>query len=160
MKIVTTQGTENKMKKTHRIQQNIIRALLCAAITLTPLAQAQPSASGRILEDDGKPVSNPVIFLLPQQPSGPANPQKADSRADGSWSAATLPDGVYQVCVHMPEKGYINTCQWLKTPPTVTVKNGQVPANADIPVQTGVNVSLHVNCLFRRRKLLIPSSAR
>ena len=132
------------MKQTNQIK-HIIHALCCAAITLIPLAQAQPSATGRILDDDGKPVSNPVIFLLPQQPSGPAGPQKADSRADGSWSAATLADGVYQVCVHMPEKGYINACQWLNTPPTVTVKSGQVPTNIDIPVQTGVKVSLHVN---------------
>ena len=63
--------------------KHIIHALCCAALTLIPLAQAQPSASGRILDDDGKPVSNPFIFLLPQQQSGPANPQKADSRADG-----------------------------------------------------------------------------
>ena len=132
-----------KMKNTNRISL-IMYALCCAALTLAPLAQAQPSALGRILDDDGKPVSNPVIFLLPQQ-GGPATPQKPDSRADGSWSATGLSDGVYHVCVHMPEKGYINACQWLKSPPTVTVKNGLLPVNVDIPVQTGVKVSLHVN---------------
>ena len=135
-----------------KLQQNLNLQLITATIgillsALSPLAQAQSSASGRILDDGGKPIPSAVVYLQPQQPQqgDPGNGQKADSTPDGKFSADGLADGVYNVCVHMPEKGYINSCNWLKNPPTVTVKKGLPTANTDVPVQTGVKVQVRVN---------------
>ncbi len=125
---------------------------------LTPLAQAQPSASGRILDDGGKPIPSAIVYLQRQQPQqgDPGNAKKADSTPDGKFSADGLADGVYEVCVHMPDKGYINACHWLKTPPTITVKKGQAATNTDVPVQTGVKVQVRVNDPGRNLQVLGP----
>ena len=125
---------------------------------LTPLAHAQPSASGRILDDGGKPVPSPIVYLQPQQPpqGDPGKGQKADTNPAGEFSAAGLADGVYNVCVHMPEKGYINACNWLKTPPIITVKKGQPTINTDVPVQSGVKVQVRVNDPGRSLQVLGP----
>ena len=113
-------------------------------LALTPMALAQTSATGRILDDSGKPIANAVTYLQSPQ-GGPSISQKADTTSAGGFSANGLADGVYEICVHMPDKNYINACQWLKNPPTITVKKGQVPVNLDVAVQTGVKVKLHVN---------------
>ena len=155
-------GQKQRQKLT-QLPKNLNLSLITATIgillsALAPLAHAQPSVSGRILDDGGKPVPSAVVYLQPQQQQqgDPGKGQKADTNPAGEFSAAGLADGVYNVCVHMPEKGYINACNWLKNPPTVTVKKGQAAINADVPVQTGVKVQVRVNDPGRNLQVLGP----
>ena len=122
-----------------------IQIALCALAALTTTAAyAQSANSARILDEDGKPIPNAIVHLQPQ--SGSANAKRADAATDGSFSTATLPDGVQNVCVHMPETAYINACLWSKTPPTITVVKGNITGpNKDVTVQRGTTLKLRVN---------------
>lgn len=129
------------MNKTNQI----IKALCYTALALlTPAAFSQSANSGRILDEDGKPIPNAIVHIQTQ--NGAADAKRADAASDGAFSTAALPDGTHNVCVHMPETSYINACLWSNSPPTITVVKGNITGpNKDITVQRGVTLKLRVN---------------
>ncbi len=143
----------------HLFQRFLI--LSAAGILLLPpvRAQAPLQVSGKILADDGTPVTGAVLSYkrTPEfeaisdglriryrlKPGQLSVDNKLSVDPTGNFALGGLPDGQYVLCVEFPEGGFLDPCAWTSSPGVLL--NGMPLATQEIKVQRGSDLLIRVN---------------
>ena len=69
----------------------------------------------------------------------------ATSTFDGSFQIPSLPAGAYNLCVQLPQGGYLATCQWGNTAAAVSVAAAQKSTGNTVRLKAGSVLKIHVD---------------
>ena len=118
----------------------LIFSLVSGAALLGQTTTVPATGSGRIQgavteSSSHKPIAGAYVTAL--RSGLPPLSQVAQTATDGSYEIKELPAGTFSLCVQAPGDGYLLSCHWGATPPSVTLTAGQVSAGNQLTMTAG-----------------------
>lgn len=131
-----------------RIYQNILRVLIAAFTAQLLCGQTTGTMGGLVVIAAGKPVSGAIV-VAGLVPSGGQDVMPLASSvktgADGRFTIAGLPPGMYNICAQLPGSALVDSCQWRSPASTATVSIGKASAVPTITMETGHLVKARID---------------
>lgn len=124
-------------------------------VIATPLVSGPGTGNlaGTVVDEAGKGLADVIVSVtrdLPVVPRGQkpepfvAFRSLAVTARDGTFSAGSLPAGLFKVCAQVPKSDYLEECQWPITSNTVTLSEGQSAKLPTIRVKKGFRLKIRV----------------
>ena len=115
--------------------------LACAAIPSA--AQSTAILQGSVVEAaTGKPI--PAALVIATRTTLPPFRQTVQSNSDGNFQISNLPAGAYSLCARFASDGYLDSCEWGQSAPSVAAVAGQTSSAIVIRVVKASVLKVHI----------------
>lgn len=104
--------------------------------------QNTASISGTVVNT--KSAGVPGLIVMAHRTSLPTVTGRAKTGAGGAYQLTGLEAGNYRICVQSPDGGYVDPCEWTRTPDETYVKTGQAVARGKTTVQAGTQIPIQL----------------
>lgn len=128
---------------------SLVTAMLVIVACSLEAQSSRGSLAGTVTGPDGTVLGGVVVtYLLTPPPLGSSEPPGGGMATgpDGQFQFPNLRPGVYSLCAFAaPGLGFLDTCEWTRSPETATVTAGQASTGVPIVLQRGQRLHFRVN---------------
>lgn len=110
--------------------------------------QQTVSVAGKVQTEDGKPVPNALVVVMPRGPATDATKFAAYSSMtaeDGSYRVDGAVPGDYAVCVQTADEQLLSSCRWAGRSRQLTLAASENARQVDLAVAQGVVLRFRVD---------------
>lgn len=136
--------------------------VLLLAVMLSTVVNGQTgSISGVVVDVKGKPVEDVIVtwyrsIISRDDKEPPQGSALTDKK--GGFAFPGMIAGTYYLCTESDaDRSLVANCAWTRTPPSVTIRNGESMTAVKLAVQSGVRVDIEMR--DPKKKLAAPESA-